>query len=189
MREAYWELRRRGGPAGERSPVELGRKFCAGCGRWRLALDFAPWKGRLRARCRTCTRRYQRQWLANCTPEQRERIREYARIWDEARRRRQGVPPRNFHNRRSAVDEIERIYLDPAPLVAELERVELRALSKRSGVPERSIDRILHGQSRHVRLDLADKLAVGLGFNLTLIYGPEPKVITGKPPHRAKVAA
>jgi hypothetical protein len=70
MREAYWELHVRGGTA-PRSPVVLGRKHCAGCGRWRHVCDFGVIRGRFRARCRACHRAYMRLWTANRVGESR----------------------------------------------------------------------------------------------------------------------
>jgi hypothetical protein len=70
-------------------------------------------------------------------------------------------------------DRKERIFLDPAPLVREIERAcdgDYRWLAQVSGVSERAIYRLRTGESAHVRIDNADKLAVGLGLTLEMIY-------------------
>lgn len=171
MRPAYWQLTQRGGLPRE-GVVVLGRKFCAGCGHWRHVADFGEYRGGPRARCRACTRIYQRNWHANATPEQRARINEYHRIWYEAKQREAGGQ-RQFY-RRSVVDQVERVLLEPGPLLSEVERsgltdLELQALS---GISARAIYRLRTGGSRHIRLDVADKLAVGLGVPLALLYHP-----------------
>jgi hypothetical protein len=70
-----------------------------------------------------------------------------------------------------------RIFLAREPLVEELtawRRENLArswvTLGQRAGVPERSIRRIVSGESRHVRLDMADKLAMALDQPLSLLY-------------------
>jgi hypothetical protein len=208
VRPAYWELTRRGGRRnrpGPRSPLVLGRKFCAGCGHWRHACDFALHRGRLRPRCHACTRIYQRRWRYNATPEQRERIREYDRIWQNTKRREAGIPPRNYHHRASVIDRPEHVFLPTAPLVTEIERylIESEAagehsgdlgfgitgLAMRAGMQERSVRRLLIGESLHVRLDLADRLALALGLHLALIYGDTPLIYDLDPQRRAKAAA
>jgi hypothetical protein len=69
-----------------------------------------------------------------------------------------------------------RILLPTGPLIRELtawRRENLTswvALQKRSGVPERSIRRILSGEHHHVRLDVADKLCCAMGQPLGVVY-------------------
>jgi hypothetical protein len=178
VRPAYHELRIRGGGRGRllRNPIVLGRKFCAGCGRWRHVVDFALHKGRPRPRCCACQRAYQRAWHANATPEQRDRQREYSRIWQEAKRREAGIAPRNFHHRRSVIDKVEFVGLPPEPLLAAIDGVGLPdiVLCAAAGVPPRSVYRLRVGESRHVRLDVADKLAHAIGVPLWFIYGDTP---------------
>jgi len=202
VRPSYWELRKRGGWQ-PRSPVVLGRKHCAGCGHWRHVCDFGWHKGRLRPRCRACTRIYNRAWHANATPEQRERIREYARIWDEVKRRERGTEPRKYQRHRTVVDRPEYAFLPTAPLANAIEAYlidlegtglgsgdagfGIRGLAARAGMQERSVRRVL-GESRHVRIDLADRLALALGLHLALIYGDTP-LIYDLDPRRAKAAA
>ena len=186
MRPAYWEIQLPGRDQCRRDErgrmlpnddlIVLGRKFCAGCGHWRHVCDFGYLNKRgLRARCRVCWNREAQQRRRAATPEQRERWREYWRFHQEAQRRRNGIPERNFHNRRSVIDRIERILLPTAPLVKLLEPYRddelLGELSRRAGVPERSITRLLSGESAQVRIDLADKIAVALGMPSALIYG------------------
>lgn len=161
-------------------PVQCGRKFCSGCGRWRQVVDFGQIRGRFRARCRLCFRMEQRGWWANMTPEQRERSREYQRIWHEVKRREAGVPVRQSR-RRSVIDQIERVLLEAAPLLAEVEDYwhrqrlygdpdyDWNTLAAAAGVSERGLFR-LRKENRFVRLDFADKLAVAIGVPLSLIY-------------------
>jgi hypothetical protein len=69
--------------------------------------------------------------------------------------------------------ERKRVLLDPAPLLALLDRVpksQLSALSRRSGVPPRAIYRYRSGESKRVELDHADRLILALGSHLSLIY-------------------
>jgi ribosome-binding protein aMBF1 (putative translation factor) len=158
------------------NPIVLGRKFCSRCGHWRHACDFAPrWRNTgsgLSSQCRACTRIMNRESYARRTPEQRDRANEYHRIWSEVQRRRAGKPARTA-NRPSVVDRPERILLDPAPLIAALRRYEYSQveLAARAGIRPRAIYRITHGESKHVRVDVADKLAVALGLPLEVIYG------------------
>jgi hypothetical protein len=132
---------------------------------------------RVRQRERYRQRRKDPIWLA--------RYREYGRIYQEANRRKRGIAPRNFHNRRTVIDKLEWVYLQPEPLVDALRGVEIRALSRRAKVPERSIDRLLRGESRHVRIDLADRLALALGLSLSLIYDVDAPVVRGRLPRMA----
>lgn len=76
-----------------RNPVVCGRKFCAGCGRWRLACDFAAHRReplQLNARCHACVRIA----YAHASEREREQRREYARKYAERKRREAGVPER-----------------------------------------------------------------------------------------------
>ena len=186
MRPAYHELGIRGGGRGRllRNPIVLGRKHCVGCGRWRHIVDYALHKGRPRPRCRACQRAYQRAWHRQMTPDQRERQREYFRIWQEAKRREAGIAPRNFHHRRSVIDKVESVGLPPEPLRAVIEGLGLPdiVIGAAAGVPPRSIYRLRVGESRHVRLDLADKLALAAGVPLWVIYGDTPVVPIAVPP-------
>jgi DNA-binding Xre family transcriptional regulator len=115
-----------------------------------------------------------RYYYRNATPEQRENQREYQRIWSEGKRRRQGTPV-TLENRKRVTDRPEYVYLDTGPLLREIDRLieadgELQDLATMSGVSERAIYRLRSGESRHVRIDNADKLAVALGLTLELIY-------------------
>jgi hypothetical protein len=176
------------------NPIVLGRKFCARCGHWRHVCDFAPRSRNtgsgLDSYCRACNRMMNREAYARQTPEQRERQREYWRIWREAKARAAGVP-RSKGKRHTVIDRPEYRFLPAAPLV---ERIQydlahpepgtmtgdpgfgIEGLAARAGVPARSIDRLLRGESKHVRLDLADKLCFGLGVPLYLVFGEEPLI-------------
>ena len=104
-----------------------------------------------------------------------ERRREYWRFHAEAVRRRAGVPERVFHNRRTVIDRIERIMLPTEPLLGLLAQYRddelIAELARKSGVSERAILRLRTGESRRVRIDLADKLAVAIGIPSAIIFG------------------
>ena len=51
-------------------------------------------------------------------------------------------------------------------------------LSVRAGVSERAILRWRTGESRHVRIDAGDKLAVALGLTSSLIWSDEWQITT-----------
>jgi hypothetical protein len=107
--------------------------------------------------------------------------REYERIYKEAKRREAGMAVRAIKQAR-VTDRKERIFLDPAPLVAEIKRQcgdEYGWLARRSGVSERAIYRLRSGESAHVRIDNADRLALGLGLTLELIYNGEGHLTLG----------
>jgi plasmid maintenance system antidote protein VapI len=71
-----------------------------------------------------------------------------------------------------------RIFLDPEPILAEIAawRAEntMMELSRRSGVPDRTIRRFISGERQHVREDIADKLAAALDqpFGYLWPHGP-----------------
>jgi transcriptional regulator with XRE-family HTH domain len=172
MRPAYHEL----ALPGRRRPIICGRKFCTGCGRWRHICDFGAYQGRIRSRCRACQRAYQRAWHANATPEQRERINEYYRIWTEAKRREQGKPRRRFRRKLP----VERVFFPTAPLLEVLEAAINDAtvpgwetIGRRAGIDTHTIRRIRFGESARVRLDIADRLAHAVGLPLALVYPDE----------------
>jgi transcriptional regulator with XRE-family HTH domain len=164
---------------GERvNPVVLGRKFCARCGHWRHVCDFRPCAHSvdgLFSYCHACKRSYEREYRGQMTEQQREARREYNRIRAEARRRAAGMRVYERH-RPSVIDRVERVLLPRDPIVHELRRRrgELTTIALKSGVPERTITRLLSGESRRVRIDVADKLAVALGVPLATLY-PSPE--------------
>jgi hypothetical protein len=165
--------------------VVLGRKFCSSCGRWRPAPDFAlvARTGKLTAWCMGCQRQSNREAFARKTPLQRERRREYERIWTEAQRRKKGIPPRPFSH--PPARPIERVLLPREPLVEVMEWYVLtqranghpdfgwKTFAQMTGGNARSLLRLRTGQSRHVRIDLADKIAYAMGMSLSMIYPPE----------------
>jgi hypothetical protein len=106
------------------------------------------------------------------TPEQVERQREYERIWHDAKRREWGVPPRNFHNRRTVLDGRRESLIERAPLLVELAALNgsQREVAELAGVPERTLYRLLHDGGRWVALDTADRLAIAMGVPLAVIY-------------------
>ncbi|HEY2570182.1 MAG TPA: helix-turn-helix transcriptional regulator [Solirubrobacteraceae bacterium] len=195
MRPAYAGLRIGAKHAIRGNPVVLGRKFCADCGRWRLVLDFSPQKrgGSLYSPyCHVCTaRRHRRYHHGPHSAEWWEQRREYARIWSQTQRRMAGKPERQWTLAR-VVDKPEHAFLPSEPLGEELRRYlavngnghlrsgdvgfGVKGLAELTGVQERSIGRMLTGESAHIRIDLADKLAVAIGVPLALIYGDTPTI-------------
>jgi hypothetical protein len=171
-RPAYWELHTRLGCF----EVVCGRKFCPVCGIWRHLCDFNPESRRHGvpyARCQTCSRVSRRYYMAHESPAQAENRRERQRIFYEGQRREAGVPVTTAH-RATVIDRIERVYLDPAPLLAEVERVTgfnggLETLARASGVSSREIFAWRRGE-RRLRIDHADAVAVALGVPLALLY-------------------
>lgn len=176
MSPAYSGLR-----SGHPNPVVCGRKFCSKCGRWRHIVDFDVQRARgreprLRSWCRTCQRVYNRGSNARRSEQQRELAREYQRIWHEVQRRRAGIPPRNWRRRLP----VERIFLDPAPLLSAMDlwikaqpEPSWKALARQAGLEPRAIQRLRHGESQHVRIDIADRLALAIEVPLSLIYVDE----------------
>jgi hypothetical protein len=171
MRAAYWELHKGGAASTPR--IVLGRKFCTSCGRWRPVSDFAVHRdGYLRAHCQACGRADRRRWYVVATVEQRARKNEYERIWWDAKRREAGIPRRR-RSGPNAVDRVEWVFLPPEPLMSFVRQFgeDYRTVATRAGITERTLTRYLTGESRHIRLDIADKLAVAIDLPLTLLYG------------------
>jgi hypothetical protein len=102
--------------------------------------------------------------------------REDERIYREAKRREAGVPARRFKHRRTVIDQPEYAFLEAARLLDEVRRADLSdlELARIASCWPRTIHRLRVGESRHVRLDVADKLAHALGIPLALIYGDTP---------------
>ena len=184
MRPPYSKLRQRGG-FGERNPVVLGRKFCVRCGRWRQVNDFrrcANSPNGLHAYCYACHRAYEREYRATREPpEVRARRLEYQRFWWEAQTRKRGITQRV--RRRTVIDRKERLYLDPAPILR-LATLYIRTrraredppvygwknLAQDAGIHERALYRYRVGESAHIQVDMADRLAAVLGMHLDNIY-------------------
>ena len=158
------------------NPVVCGRKFCCYCGRWRHVCDFRPChrntRSGLNSLCETCQRVKSREQRARATAKQREKRREYQRLWHYMRRREAGVPERAYQNRHTVVDRPEALFLPLAPLLTVLvaQEVEWETLARRAGVPSRTMWRMRNGVGSYVRLDVADKLATALGWPLEVIY-------------------
>lgn len=171
-RAPYWELHCWGGA----TEVVLGRKFCAGCGRWRPLSDYAPdarRPTRLLARCGGCMQHAISYRRAHMSDDRRALDREAQRFREEARRRRNGAEPRTFKNRATVIDTVERVLLPAAPLVTRLEALsdqELTKLAERAGVNPRALYRYRYGESARVRIDVGDRLAVALGTTSSLIW-------------------
>lgn len=185
--------------SGNPNPIVCGRKFCSKCGRWRLISDFDLLKskdriGCLRAWCQACQRISNRESQARQTEEQRERRREYQRIWYDAKRREAGIPRRNFNynstrtngdgtlrRRKTKIDTIERILLEPDPIVKLIEDqlesdLTYLDLERMTGIHERQIRRLTTGESARVRVDVADRIAHALGVPLATLYDESAKV-------------
>lgn len=175
-RPPFWELHSNAG-----NETVLGRKFCSGCGRWRLLCDYPPESRASRlargfgfeARCTACRARSLRYYRQHATLEQVELRREYERIYKEAQRRRAGLPQRL---QRRPLPPVERVTLPVEPLLAELARYddgELTILATRAGISARALYRYRYGESQAVRIDVADKLAVAMGTTSSLIWGDQ----------------
>lgn len=172
--------------AAVRNPLVCGRKFCAECGRWRLALDFRPDRHNtgsgLRSYCLACERIRKRRKRERMTEDQRERHREYQRIWAEVRRRQAGTPERVFYHRARVTDRYERILLPTTPLLEHVEwwiaaqrengdgDYNYNTLCRAVGIDEASLRRLRSGESRRVRIDLADRICQAMDVPLTLLY-------------------
>lgn len=189
LRERYRGIKR-----GYPNPVVCGRRFCGSCGRWRHVVDFHPVRHqgryRLASYCDHCRRVRSSVDYTKLNERQRELRRENTRIRAEALRRRAGVPPRQFKNRRTVLDEkaYERVFLDREPLVREMRayfavhRYELRAITGQSNdgpaalfaaltdLDKRTIERILSGESKRVRVDVADKIAYAMGLPTSMLW-------------------
>lgn len=173
-----------------RNPVILGRKFCTRCAHWRHVCDFGSetrkGKTTLVPRCRACNRLAQLERRSN--PEWLTKRREYDRIWKETKRRQNGIEP--VRHIRPKPPEPPR-WLPVEPLRAELEAwlrrhpgekfggrggqrfaPNWRELSRVTGVPERSVTRVLT-ENRYVTEQLADRLLIGIGSHLSLVYDYE----------------
>ena len=81
------------------------------------------------------------------------------------------MPERQFKNRHTVIDKKERLFLPLPPLQEALSTVnDWEALAREAGVPARTVHRLRVGESKHVRIDVADKLALALGWPLEVIY-------------------
>ena len=82
------------------------------------------------------------------------------------------MPERQFKNRHTVVDKKEPLYLPLSPIVDIMvaEVTDWEGFARRAGVPARTVHRLRVGESKHVRIDVADKLAIALGWPLEVIY-------------------
>jgi len=182
MRAAWSGFRR-----GVSNPPVGGRRHCPMCGRWRTLLDFRPntnTKHRCSSYCTPCVRAKSRARYAAMTSEQAMDRRESQRFYAEGRRRKAGLPVRQFKNRRTVIDQAEMILLPPEPLLDEM-KAYVRAhppdpadhdtgwerLAREAGMDARQLRRIVAGESKRVRVDVADRLAHAMGLPLELVYG------------------
>lgn len=170
-RAPHWELHRRNGC----SEIVCGRKFCPVCGVWRHLCDFAPESrrnGKPYPRCQACSRVSRNHYYANETPEQTANRRERQRIFYEGQRRAAGIPV-STHRRKRVVDRIEWVFFDPAPIVELLKprRFEIGAIARRAQLQDKTLRRFLDGESAHIRIDVADKIAFALDTTLFELYG------------------
>jgi DNA-binding transcriptional regulator YiaG len=118
-----------------------------------------------------------RQARLTWTEEQIENKREYQRFYAEMQRRAAGVQVREPMIARREL-KTTRTTLDHGPLLRaideHLERFELseRKFAEVNGLSDRAIRRWRSGESKRVRLDVADQVAVAIGVPLSLIYPP-----------------
>lgn len=164
------------------NPIVVGHRFCAGCGRWRVASDFAFRRnGRLDSYCDACRRREFRRRYAQMTPEQRARRLEDERFYRDRLRVERGTIATYRPRGRKVVDgPAEYVFLDATPIRRELRRARngysLEGLARRVGVDSHTLRRYLNGESRHIRLDLADRVALAVGTTLWDVYRDAPLV-------------
>jgi transcriptional regulator with XRE-family HTH domain len=122
-------------------------------------------------------RRQREHWRkVKADPKKLELRREYGRIWAEGKRRERGVPVRQFRNRRTVIDRVERVFLPREPLLAELKLWKdaegtFEGLARLSGVSARTIYRYRYGESAHIRIDVADRIAYALGIPSSVLFG------------------
>lgn len=160
------------------NPIVCGHRFCAICGRWRHVCDFSPndrnTRSGLNSYCRACVCIKHRERRARRTEEQLKLDREYQRIWCEAKRREAGIQPRVL-KRPTVIDQVERILLPREPLLYALagyleDGNTILDLERESGIPGKTIRRLITGESERARIDVADKLAMAFGLHLSLLY-------------------
>lgn len=127
------------------NPVVVGRHFCCRCGHWRLVCDFAALaenESGLRGYCRTCER-----------------------VWRQRRQRERG----------------DSQMLQTGPLLALLWRHRAEHLvdhetfswdrfAEDAGVCPRRLRALLNGETKRVRVVMADHLACAVGMPLSLLY-------------------
>lgn len=121
--------------------------------------------------CTACMRLAAKARRARRTQKEIVKWREYQRLWYYVKRREAGVPERQFKNRHTVVDKKERLFLPLPPLQEAMSTVDdWEALARRAGVPAKTVHRLRIGESKHVRIDVADKLALALGWPLEVLY-------------------
>lgn len=152
------------------NPVVLGRKYCPTCGRWRQVNDFAATKGGagVVSKCRVCQYRYNKMMHARRSEEQIELRREYHRIWQEGRRRRLGIPRRALSREAPRSKNARR--LPVGPIASILREADLAAIANLSGVPDRTLRRIVTGEFSKLNLDLVDRLCMAVDIPLPILY-------------------
>jgi len=168
-RPPFWALHERLGSC----EVVCGRKFCSRCGRWRHLADFprdSHKRGVALSHCAACQKAVRRYGYHHETEAQRANRRERHRMFYNGQRRQAGIPE-STAQRVTVIDRIEGTRLPLEPLLVELRRVDRAELARRAGIDETSIRRLTNGVSAHVRIDLADRLAVALGIPSAIIWG------------------
>jgi hypothetical protein len=200
---------------GGRNPTILGRRNCAGCGRWLSVLEFSPSQRDPfvpNSRCRRCCRLL---WAAHrADPVWVARLREYQRMRTDAHRRAAGAPVRP--RKRPVPPDPEWTdgtlprTLPTGPLLVEMHhwmdayavahpdsvarygtpdrRPGTEALAHASGVPSRRIWGIVHGAQTRCHYVIADRLAVAIGTTLATLY-PEHESGDLSAPERLEVIA
>lgn len=170
---------------GPNHKVVCGRKHCRKCGRWRPVSDFRAkrYKNKpdylgLTSLCEACLRADNREVRKRRSADlvRAERHREYDRMWKTDARRRKGVPPRNWRKDRLPREAHKGWTVEPGPLAMEIQRMMRRGVSeaelaRASGVPERRIYGVLHGE--RISIPKADALVVAMGLHLDLLYPDE----------------
>lgn len=117
-----------------------------------------------------------RRWRAKKTPKQKKEQREKDRERQAIRRRKEGIPPRNFRKPRA---KSKRVPIEPASVLVEVLLAEghtKREIALQSGVTERRIYDMEHCASPHTELDNVDKILVAFERqeDLDELYPPDP---------------
>jgi hypothetical protein len=121
-------------------------------------------------------REQDRRWRANLSPAKLAALREREREWQAITRRKNGHGA--YGARRGAQENNEGDRLPPGPLVDFLEAKlgsdteGIGMLAHRSGIAQRRIYGLLHGEYEKVALSTIDKLLLGLGapHMLAILY-------------------
>jgi hypothetical protein len=165
-------IKRRGSPYGKKKPSKLGLRSNPGGG---YIIETEEDREILRA--------YNREKYHHMTPEQRLLRREYNRIYAEIRRRRAGIPQRNFRNRRTVVDEEGYELVSVYPIARWIRENYgtnggVGKLAREIHMEDRQIRRIAEEEINRVKLSTVDAILVlsSQGGNPALLFHLYPSL-------------